>query len=279
MSTESPPTVVITGASDGIGAAASRQLAHSGLRLVVVGRSPEKTRAVATSIGADYYLADFTRLDEVRELAAKLSAQHDRIDVLANNAGGIFSGPTTTPDGFEKTFQVNHLAPYLLTNLLIDKLVDSRASVINTSSIAAALYGKIKLDDLNGWQDFNPNTAYGNAKLANVLFTKGLHDRFHAQGLSTVAFHPGFVATNFASDTDSRLQYIYRSALKMFLTSSEQGGSRLRYFITGQPGEDWVSGEYYGSPSRVGRTNKQAYDPDMVREHWQRSADMLGIRW
>ncbi|MDN6152231.1 MAG: SDR family NAD(P)-dependent oxidoreductase [Yaniella sp.] len=279
MSNATPPTIVITGASDGIGAAAGRQLATAGATVVFVGRSPEKTRAVAEPFGADYYLADFTRLDEVRQLATALTEKYDRIDVLANNAGGMFSGPTVTADGFEKTFQVNHLAPVLLTRLLIDKLIDSRAAVINTASIAARLYGKVKLDDLNNWREFNPNTAYGNAKLANILFTGGLHERFHAQGISTVAFHPGFIATNFASDTNSRLQYVYRTALKVFLTSAEQGGARLRHFIEGQPNADWLSGRYYGSTKRIRRTHKQACDPDLVREHWRRSADMLGIRW
>ncbi len=276
-------TIIITGASDGIGAAACHQLADNAnnkeTRLILVGRSPEKTKAVATTTGAEYYLADFTRLDEVRELAAELRESCTQIDVLANNAGGIFSGPTPTSDGFEKTFQVNHLAPFLLTHLLIDILVDSNAAVINTSSVGARLYSDIDLDDLNTWNNFSPNLAYGNSKLANILFTKELHERFHKNGLSTVAFHPGNVATNFASDTDSYFRRIYHSALNRFLISAEKGGSRLRHFIDGIPGETWVSGEYYGTPKRIGRTHKQAYDSEFTREHWQRSSDMLGIKW
>ncbi len=272
-------TIIITGASDGIGAAAARQLADTDARLILVGRSPEKTQAVAAATGAEHHSADFTRLDEVRRLADVLNERCDRIDVLANNAGGMFSGPTPTLDGFEKTFQVNHLAPYLLTNLLLDKLLDSRAAVVNTSSIGARLFGSINLDDLNNWQGFTPNKAYGDAKLANVLFTKGLHEHFHDRGLSSVAFHPGNVATNFASDTDSYFQWVYHGVLKRFLISPQQGGARLRHFIDSKPGDAWVSGEYYGTPKRVGRTNKQAYDPEMVREHWQRSANMLGIHW
>lgn len=272
-------TIIITGASDGIGAAASRQLAAGDTRLILVGRSPEKTQAVAAATGAEYHLADFTRLDEVRDLAKALRGSCERIDVLANNAGGMFSGPTATPDGFEKTFQVNHLAPFLLTNLLVDRLIASGAAVINTSSIGARLFGKIDLDDLNNWQDFTPNKAYGDAKLANILFTKGLHEHFHERGLSTLAFHPGNVATNFASDTDSYFQRVYHGALKTFLISPEQGGARLRHFIDGKPGETWKSGEYYGSPKRIGRTNRQAYDPAIVRQHWQRCTDMLGINW
>ena len=272
-------TIVITGASDGIGAAASRQVAGGDARLVLIGRSPEKTGAVAAATGAEYHLADFTRLDEVRHLADVLKESCPRIDVLANNAGGIFSGPTATPDGFEQTFQVNHLAPYLLTHLLIDTLVDSRAAVVNTSSIGARLLSDLDLDDLNTWQGFTPNRAYGNAKLANILFTKGLRDRFHDRGLSAVAFHPGVVATNFAADTDSYFQRVYHGVLKTFLISPQQGGTRLRYFLDEQPGRDWTSGEYYGSPGRIGRTHRRAHDPDVVREHWRRSADLLDVGW
>ncbi|AUA16664.1 putative oxidoreductase YciK [Streptomyces malaysiensis subsp. malaysiensis] len=143
-------TIVITGASDGIGAAAARQLHRSGHRVVVVGRSSHKTRAVADEIGADSYVADFTRLDEVRALAARLDAAYPRIDVLANNAGGVFGDPARTPDGFEKTFQVNHLAPFLLTRLLMDKLLASGASVLQTSSVGARMAGKLDTDDLAG---------------------------------------------------------------------------------------------------------------------------------
>ena len=279
MHENSPRTVVITGASDGIGAAASRQLASSGVRLVLVGRSPEKTRKVAAELGAEYHLADFAHLDEVRGLAAELRQSCDRIDVLANNAGGIFPGPTVTIDGFEKTFQVNHLAPYLLTNLLLDQLLDSQATVVNTSSIAACLYGKLNLDDLNGFRRFRQNRAYGNSKLANIIFTEGLHQHFHADGLSVVAFHPGIVATSFADTSTSYLHVLFHTVLNRFLLTPEQGGDRLRYFIEGTPSVDWVSGEYYAKPGKVGRTKRIAYSPSIVREHWDRSAQLLGVEW
>jgi NAD(P)-dependent dehydrogenase (short-subunit alcohol dehydrogenase family) len=119
-------TIVITGASDGLGAAAAKRLSRSGENVVVVGRSPQKTKAVATEIGADYLLADFTDLVQVRALAEQLLARYPRIDVLANNAGGIMAEREVTVDGHEKTFQVNHLAPFLLTTLLLDRLVEAR---------------------------------------------------------------------------------------------------------------------------------------------------------
>jgi NAD(P)-dependent dehydrogenase (short-subunit alcohol dehydrogenase family) len=197
--------------------------------------------------------------------------------VLANNAGGLFSGPSKTSDGFEKTFQVNHLASFLLTHELLDILIASKAAVINTSSIGARLFGNINMSDLNNWEGFKPNKAYGDSKLANILFTKGLHNRYHASGLSSVAFHPGNVATNFASDTDSYFKHVYHSFLKCFLISAERGGGNLAYFMEGEPGRDWISGEFYGSNRKVSRTNPQAYDENLIREHWERSAEMLAI--
>lgn len=272
-------TIIITGASDGIGAAAARQIAGTDNRLILVGRSPEKTRSVAYATGAEYYLADFTKLDEVRDLANELDSACDQIDVLANNAGGMFSGPTATTDGFEKTIQVNHLAPVLLTHLLLNTLLNSQATIVNTSSIGARLFSKLDLQDLNTWDTFTPNRAYGNAKLANVLFSQGLHDRFRHRGLSSVAFHPGNVATNFASDTDSYFRNVYHGVLNRLLSSPDQGGARLRHFIEGCPGEDWESGRYYRAPHRIGKTHRLAYDSAVVDEHWRHSADMLGISW
>ncbi|WP_035281739.1 SDR family NAD(P)-dependent oxidoreductase [Brevibacterium album] len=270
-------TIVITGASDGIGAAAAAQLAHEDTRLVLVGRSPAKTRAVAARVGAEHHAVDFERLDEVRDLAAALRGECARIDVLADNAGGMFSGPALTTDGVEKTFQVNHLAPYLLTALLVDRLIGSRAAVVNTASVGARLFGRIDLDDIDSRDRFHPNRAYGNAKLANILFTRGLHARFRSRGLTAVAFHPGMIATNFASDTSSGLRRVYHGALQRFLTPPERGGAVLAHFVTGRPDRDWAPGEFHGAHGRISRTHSQAYDPLMAERHWEQSARMLGL--
>ena len=129
-------TIVITGASDGIGAAAARNLAKAAERVVVVGRSPEKTAAIGAELRADYFVCDFAELSQVRELAAALRSRYPQIDVLVNNAGGIMRGHELTVDGHEKTFQINHLAPFLLTTELLDVLITSRATIVNTSSAA-----------------------------------------------------------------------------------------------------------------------------------------------
>src|ERR1700744_5674523 len=141
-----PQTIVITGASDGIGAAAARQLAARGERVVLAGRSPAKTAAVAAELNAPFHVADFADLAQVCELAGTLAAEYPRIDVLANNAGGIFGARALTPDGFEKTFQVNNLAPFLLTTLLLPTL---------TASSAAKNYGRIDLGDLQNEKKYS----------------------------------------------------------------------------------------------------------------------------
>lgn len=268
-------TIVITGASDGIGAMAARQLAAKGHRVVLVGRSPEKTAAVAGELGVPSYLADYTDLGQVRTLAGQLLADHPRIDVLANNAGGVF-GQETTPDGFDKTFQVNHLAPFLLTRLLMGRLVESGAKVIQTSSIAHRLFGRIDLGDLDNVRSWGANKAYGDGKLANVLFTRELDRRYRDHGVGAVAFHPGGIRTNFANDTDSPLRFVYRTPLARFLTSVETGASRLAWLAEGTPGVTWEPGRYYES-NRPARVNPQVKDDALARGLWERSEALLGL--
>lgn len=272
-----PKTVVITGASDGIGAAAARRLKTLGHTVAVVGRSPEKTAAVAREIGADHFVADFTELDQVRTLATRLLQKYPRIDVLANNAGGIFGDRTRTADGFEKTFQINHLAPFLLTNLLLDRLIESDASVIQTSSAAARLFGRVDVDDLDNDWKFTPNKAYGDAKLENILFSKELHTRFHDQGLSAAAFHPGVIATSFASGSTSPMRLFYTNPLaKMLMGGADKGARTLVWLAQGTPGTDWQSGGFY-EKQKPGKTNPQADDVDLARRLWERSAELVGV--
>lgn len=270
-------TIIITGASDGIGAAAARQLHAAGERVVVVGRNPDKTAAVAEPLGLDWHLADYTHLDQVRELAATLLDRYERIDVLANNAGGIFGEREVTADGFEKTFQVNHLGGFLLTNLLRERLIASEASVIQTSSIAAQRFSKFDIDDLQGERHFSASNAYGNAKLENILFTKELARRYDGDGLSAVAFHPGAIASSFASGSSGAWHWLYTNPLaSKLLTSVEVGGARLGWLALGTPGVDWQQGGYYAR-NRPARTSPLAADPLLARRLWERSAEMVGL--
>jgi len=266
-------TIVITGASDGIGAAAARALSSAGDRVVIVGRSPQKTEAIAAELGVDHFIADFSRLDEVRTLAAELLKRYPRIDVLANNAGGIMGDRELTVDGHEMTMQVNHLAPFLLTTLLMDRLLVSRATVINTSS-AANRFGRINLDDLDNARKYSANKAYGDAKLANILFTRELHRRYNARGLVTAAFHPGIVATSFSANSTSIMRFVYQTALKRMLITPEKGADTLIWLAGTAAGVDWQSGEFY-EKRRVQSANRQAADAGLATALWERSADMV----
>jgi len=272
-------TIVITGASDGVGAAAARALAGRGHEVVLVGRSPQKTSALAGELGASHHVADFASLAQVRRLAAELDAAYPRIDVLANNAGGIMgSRRTVTEDGNELTFQVNHLAGFLLTTLLMDKLIANRASVVQTSSIAARMAGRVDLDNLQLEHGYSAQAAYGASKLENILFTRELHRRFHDRGISAAAFHPGVVASNFALDTDNPMRFVYAVGFlrRLFTISPERGADQLVWLAGGTAGTTWHSGEYY-EKRRPARSAAQAGDTEAARRLWEESERLVGL--
>lgn len=269
-------TIVITGASDGIGAAASRELSRPGHRVVVVGRSETKTKAIADELGAHYFVADFSELAQVRELAARLLEQFGQINVLANNAGGIMGDRTITIDGFEKTFQVNHLAPFLLTNLLMPALSAGEATVIQTASMAARLFAKFNIEDLQNANGYSAQKAYGNGKLANILFTSELQRRFGSQGINSVAFHPGVVGTSFAADTNSLMKLIYHGPFKnLFTVSALKGADQLIWLAQGVPAFDFEPGAYYESGKVATKVNPLIHDASLAGSLWERSAMML----
>ena len=267
-------TTIITGASDGIGAAAAKMLAYPGDTLVVVGRSAAKTQAIARELDADYFLCDFTELAQVRTLAADILEKYPHIDVLANNAGGIMGRREVTVDGHEKTFQVNHLAPFLLTTLLIDRLVANRSVVINTSSAAHKTMARFDIDDLDAKKRYSANAAYGNAKLANILFTKELQRRYGDHGVSAAAFHPGVVGSNFSAESTTALKLAYGPFAKRFMLSPAQGADTLVWLATSVPGSDWTPGEYYAR-RKPAKQSRQAQDPALAVQLWEHSAAMV----
>jgi NAD(P)-dependent dehydrogenase (short-subunit alcohol dehydrogenase family) len=261
-------TVVITGASDGIGAAAARRISRGGDNVVLVGRSESKTAAMAAELDVDHFVADFADLSQVRALADKIRSQHPHIDVLANNAGGVFAKPLRTADGHEITLQVNYLAPFLLTTQLLDVLAGSRATIVNTSSSSQRLLRNVKLADFDATDRRRPSTAYALAKLANILFTKELHRRFSADGLAVAVVHPGFVNTNIGRSSGSRfLTTMQRTPVSRMIKSADRGADQLVWLATSVPGVDWTSGEYY-SKGKVAKANRAADDPVLARELW-----------
>ncbi|MGE5360077.1 MAG: SDR family NAD(P)-dependent oxidoreductase [Bacteroidales bacterium] len=263
---EDRKTIVITGGSSGIGAAAARALARRGARVVITGRSAETAR-LASELGCDHYIVDFARFSEVRQLARTLLEKYPRIDVLANNVGGIFGDRRVTEDGHEMTFQVNHLSAFLLTQLLMDRLVSSRAMVVNTSS-AANRMGSLDFDDVENAGRYWGFRAYGTAKLMNILHAKEISRRFPA--VSAASFHPGPVATGFAREGGMLVKLIYDTPLnRLFLIPPERGADTLVWLATTEPGKDWTPGEYYDK-RKPGTTNSQATSEN-ARRLWDLS--------
>lgn len=267
-------TIVITGSSDGIGAAAARQLKAMGHNVIIVGRSKEKTEKIAKEIDAPFHLIDYADLSQVKRLADELN-KYEKIDVLVNNAGGAQNERKITIDGYEKTFQINHLGAFLLTNLLLEKLIESKATIIQTSSIAANMFGmNLDVHDLNNEKNYSPQKAYGESKLANILFTRELNKRYKDKGISAVAFEPGVVRTNFGTESLKIINFCYHSILKyLFTISPEKSGQRLVNLALGIPDKDFISGQTY-SGKKIMKIKFKDIDGNISKVLWEQSEKM-----
>jgi NAD(P)-dependent dehydrogenase (short-subunit alcohol dehydrogenase family) len=264
-----PRTIVVTGASSGVGLAAAKRFAELGDQVVVVGRHPQRhadalaqVRAATTGPEPAGFRADFEVLDQVRSLAEQLLDAYPRIDVLANNAGGIVGDYRRTADGFEATIQGNHLAPFLLTNLLRERLRGGR--VVNTASHAHR-HNNLDPEDLTGSPErYNAWQAYGAGKAANILFAAEAARRW--PDVFSVSFHPGVVRTNFGTGAVIRLFYRYAP----FLVSPEKAGDLLVWLATAPAGELTDGGYYVGrKPARPGR---DVDDLALAARLWEASA-------
>jgi NAD(P)-dependent dehydrogenase (short-subunit alcohol dehydrogenase family) len=270
------PTVILTGATRGIGRAAALELAGRGAELGVAGRdaarvreTAEKARASGGGAPVHEHMADLARMDEVRRLASELLEVYPRIDVLANNAGAMFTSRHVTPDGFEQTFALNHLAPFLLTSLLLERLTTSRGRVVTTASDAHK-GGLLDLDDLQSERArFRPGRVYGTTKLCNVLFTRELQRRNRA--IAANCFHPGVIRTGFGKN-DGLLVRIGLTLAGPFLRSPESGAGSLVWLAL-DPAAGELRGEYV-ERRRAVQPSAQAQDDRLAAELWQRSEEL-----
>ncbi len=275
-------TCVVTGATSGIGAAAAHALAQAGAHVVVAGRDAARCQSTVDAIRAatgnanvEPVMADLTSLTEVRRLAAELKERCPRIDVLANNAGAYFAKREQTPEGFERTWALNVLTPFLLTHLLLDRLVASApARVINTSS-AAHERARLRPEDLNGGAGRAGFRAYGRSKLALNLLTYEFARRVDPSTVTVNAYHPGFVASRFGWNNGR----VYRGAIRFlgrtFGISSEEGADTLVY-LASAPEVAGISGRYFFERRAV-QSSPLSYDRTLGGRVWDVCARETGI--
>ena len=268
--------VVITGATRGIGRAAAVELAKRGADVVVVGRERERVdeaaraaRAAGGGSSVHTQVADLTSMASVRSLAAELRDRHPRIDVLANNAGALFATRKLTAEGFERTFALNHLAPFLLTNLLLDRLDGGR--VVTTASDAHT-GGRLDLDDLQSERSYAAMRVYGTTKLCNILFTRELAKR--AAGVHANCLHPGVVRTGFGKN-ENGIWKVLTTIAGPFMKSPERGARSLVWLVTSEDAAG-LDGEYV-EDEHVATPNAQARDDDLARGLWERSTELAGL--
>ena len=266
-------TVVITGASSGIGAAAARALAAMGARVAVVGRDELRTRAVAKSCGGDAraFVADFSSLASVAHLAAELADTYPAIDVLANNAGFIAARDESTVDGIESTFAVNHVAPFLLTNLLDSSLRAAPAArVITTSSMAHSMGQWSRIFDPN--TRFSSWPAYGDSKLANIAFTTEFTRRMAGTNVIANCFHPGVVRSGFGRDK-GLLALLSRSVGRLVLISPEKGAATLVH-LASDAAAGAITGKYWVK-RKVAQPSPAARDEVAAGRLWEMTEDLV----
>ncbi len=262
---------LVTGATDGVGNVTARVLAERGATVVGVGRDPAKIKATLADVGKthgslEFMTADLSSQAQIRALAAAFQAKYDRLDVLVNNAGALFTSYRESVDGIEMTFALNHLAYFLLTFLLIDTIKGSApARIINVASDAHQ-GSTINFDDLGYRQRYSAWTAYGASKLANILFTYELARRLEGTGVTVNTLHPGFVDTNF--------QRAAGLSMRGHLTPEEGAGTQI-WLATSKEIEG-MTGEYFVR-RRATRSSDASYDEAAARRLWEVSAKMVGV--
>ena len=276
-------TVMVTGATDGIGLVTARAMAEQGARVLLVGRNEQKgqralrtIRQAANRAEIVFHRADLSRLSEIRRLATIVAETEPQLDVLVNNAGGIFSERQETADGFERTFALNHLNYFLLTNLLLEKLrAAPEGRVVNVAS-RAHVGGEMQFDDLQMTRGYKGWRAYRQSKLANILFTRELAKRLEGSTVTANCLHPGFVRTRFGGDNPTIFRAAVRLAMAAMAISVEEG-AKTPIFLASSPEVEGRSGGYYVKNKEV-QPSSAAQDDRAAERLWQISEHMVAER-
>lgn len=274
--------VVITGATSGIGQIAARRLAALGARVVLVARDRRRADATLARLreaGPDVahcaHIADLSILAEMKRAGREIAAAEPRIDVLINNAGNVFPTRLVTPDGLECTFATNHMAYFVLTRELCDRLVASAPSrIVNTAS-AAHIGRSLDFDDLQLAKEYSTMTAYGRSKLANILFTRELARRLAGAGVTANCLHPGFVATGLGQRAGGLFRFVVRFAM-LFAGRAERGAQTIVH-LASSPDLASVTGAYFIA-SRQAEPSPAARDDLAARRLWDESERIVGLK-
>lgn len=272
---------LVTGGTSGIGYVTARELAKVEANVVITARSEEKGKRSVEKLRAESgnskinaLIADFSFQSQVRKLVEDFKRQNDRLDVLINNAGAIYFRRTLTQDGFEMTFAANHLAPFLLTNLLLERLVSSApARVVNVASNAHEGH-VINFDDLEGERNYSFMNAYGQSKLANVMFTYELDRRLAGSEVTVNAVHPGYVGTNMGGN-NGWLVRLFLPINRLWAIDVDQGAETVIY-LASSPEVDGVSGKYYYQNKAV-PSSPYSHDENAAKRLWEVSVEMTGL--
>jgi NAD(P)-dependent dehydrogenase (short-subunit alcohol dehydrogenase family) len=274
-------TVVITGATSGIGEVAAEQLAQMGARIVLVARDKsrgegtlQRLRKKAPGLAHTVHYADLTRISEMKRVAAEIAEAEPRIDVLVNNAGAMFSTRKLTGDRLEYTFALNHMAYFVVTHGLRERLVASApARVVNTSS-AAHQGVSLDLDDLQLAKSFGAMQAYCRSKLCNILFARELARRLHGTGVTANCLHPGFVATRFGDESGGLISRFV--GLTKLLAISPERGAKTIIYLASSPEIAATTGQYFHKCRPIA-PSRAAQDDRTALSLWERSAALAGL--
>ena len=276
-------TVLVTGGTGGIGKATAQALAAAGARVAINGRDAGRAaqaaadvRASASASGSvEVFIADLSSQQEVRRLAGEVLQGLDRIDVLVNNVGGFWNTRRLTVDGLEYTLALNHLAPFLLTNLLLERLKESAPARVVTVSSGAQAMGRTDFEDLQGERSYSGQRAYNQSKLANVLFTHGLAARLAGSGVTANSLHPGVVATAFGAEDPGPLQGFLTPLVQRWMKTPEQG-AQTSVYLASAPELDNVTGQYFAN-CKPKKSSKRSYSRADADRLWQISAGLVGL--
>ena len=275
-------TVLITGGTSGIGKATAIGLAAQGARVAITGRDLTRVSASAIDISdatgnpdVAAFGADLSSQAEVRRLAAEVLDAHPRLDVLINNVGGFWATRHTTADGLEHTFAVNHLAGFLLTNLLLDRLRSSAPARVVTVSSGAQSMGEIDFENLQGEGAYSGQTAYSQSKLANVMFTYELARRLEGTGVTATVLHPGVTRTAFGAEDPSWISKVITPFWRPFMGTPQRGAATSIY-LASSPEVETVNGRYFAR-RRQKTSSKASYDEDQAARLWEVSALLVGL--